>query len=321
MADQLSQVDYRQLAIQDAQHFGVPPQLFLDQINQESGFNPNATNGNAAGIAQFMPATAISMGVADRYDASQALYGAAAYDKQLYDQTGSWQTVVQRYGTVGGGGPVNAGQTTVFNDAMAADAGDTGLLTQDVGGQAPTSDFYSWLQKQGVDPGNPDTGQPFLEDAQHLFADASPEQQQKAEQLYQEQTGQSPFGPATGGTDGIPSLGSSTGSSLGSITGLSITGVQGGWPLAEHFSGALNTNLGGTVKLDTANQGGISGLVQQGENWATGVLGAVETDIGNAFLRWGVFLLGILLVIGGVLLLKPVQEAIIKTAQAGAEVA
>ena len=46
-----------------AQKYGIDPELFVRQIQMESGFNPRAKSGaGAVGIAQFMPSTAKSMG-------------------------------------------------------------------------------------------------------------------------------------------------------------------------------------------------------------------------------------------------------------------
>lgn len=89
-------------AVAAANKYGVPTNLFTAQIGQESSFNPSAQNGNAYGIAQFMPATAAAMGV-NSSDPTSSLYGAAKYDAQLYSQYGSWQTALQKYGTTAGG--------------------------------------------------------------------------------------------------------------------------------------------------------------------------------------------------------------------------
>lgn len=63
-----------------ATKYGVDPKVFLAQINQESGFNPNARSGaGASGIAQFMPGTAASYHI-DPMDPAQALDAAAHYD-------------------------------------------------------------------------------------------------------------------------------------------------------------------------------------------------------------------------------------------------
>ncbi len=56
--------DYPTVARNEAQAAGIPPVLFVRQIQQESGFNPNAvSSAGAIGIAQFMPQTAASLGV------------------------------------------------------------------------------------------------------------------------------------------------------------------------------------------------------------------------------------------------------------------
>ena len=53
----------KQYARQMAQKYGIDPELFVRQIQMESGFNPRAKSGaGAVGIAQFMPSTAKSMG-------------------------------------------------------------------------------------------------------------------------------------------------------------------------------------------------------------------------------------------------------------------
>lgn len=57
-------IDYHQVARTAAEHYGIDPDLFINQIRQESGFNTNARSPvGATGIAQIMPATAKSWGV------------------------------------------------------------------------------------------------------------------------------------------------------------------------------------------------------------------------------------------------------------------
>ena len=68
---------YIAMARQDAIKAGISPDLFVRQINLESGFNPDATSPSGAeGIAQFMPETAASLGI-DPWNPVAALKGAA----------------------------------------------------------------------------------------------------------------------------------------------------------------------------------------------------------------------------------------------------
>ncbi len=69
--------DYRSIAREDAHTAGISPALFVRQINEESGFNPNAVSpAGAIGIAQFMPRTAAGLGI-NPWNPYSALQGAA----------------------------------------------------------------------------------------------------------------------------------------------------------------------------------------------------------------------------------------------------
>lgn len=110
-------MDLYDIADQAAAQYGVPTDLFEQQIQQESSFNPNAQNGSATGIAQFMPGTANELGI-DPSDPTQALYGAAEYDAQLYDQSGSWLSALTSYGTL----PSDSNSYTPSQSSLAATA-------------------------------------------------------------------------------------------------------------------------------------------------------------------------------------------------------
>src|SRR3989442_9095801 len=60
----LPKSQYVAIARQDAINAGISPDYFVRQINQESGFNPNALSPTGAeGIAQFEPGTAAGLGI------------------------------------------------------------------------------------------------------------------------------------------------------------------------------------------------------------------------------------------------------------------
>ncbi|GCE14892.1 lytic transglycosylase domain-containing protein [Tengunoibacter tsumagoiensis] len=74
---------YESVARAAAVRHGISPDLFVRQIQQESGFNPNARSSvGAIGIAQFMPGTAAALGV-NPYDPNSALDGAARHMADL----------------------------------------------------------------------------------------------------------------------------------------------------------------------------------------------------------------------------------------------
>lgn len=70
---------YLPLLYQAADKYGVPRDLAVRVVNQESGFNPNSTSSAGAyGITQLMPKTAASLGV-NRYDPAQNIDGGMRY--------------------------------------------------------------------------------------------------------------------------------------------------------------------------------------------------------------------------------------------------
>ena len=86
--DQSSGSDYRSMAYQDAVDAGIDPNLYVRQINQESGFDPSAiSSAGAQGIAQIMPDTANAWNV-DPWNASDALRVAAQHMAGYYTHYG-----------------------------------------------------------------------------------------------------------------------------------------------------------------------------------------------------------------------------------------
>ena len=80
-----------------ARQHGVPEDLFLRLVQQESGWNPNAkSNKGAIGLAQLMPGTARRLGV-DPHNPQQNLEGGARYLATQYRTFKSWRLALAAY--------------------------------------------------------------------------------------------------------------------------------------------------------------------------------------------------------------------------------
>lgn len=80
-----------------ARKHGVPEDLFLRLVQQESGWNPGAvSHKGATGLAQLMPGTAQKLGV-DINDPHQNLEGGARYLRMMHDKFGSWRLALAAY--------------------------------------------------------------------------------------------------------------------------------------------------------------------------------------------------------------------------------
>lgn len=100
---------YQQLATTYAQQVGLDPGIFVAQIQQESGFNPNAvSSAGAQGIAQFMPGTAAGLNPPlNPFDPVASLRAAAQYDaNNLQTYNGDYAKMLAAYNA--GGGAVNS---------------------------------------------------------------------------------------------------------------------------------------------------------------------------------------------------------------------
>lgn len=166
-------VDYKAIAIQDANAAGIDPNVFVAQIQQESGFNPNAiSSAGAEGIAQFMPATAAGLGI-NPYNPIQALNAAAQMDaRNLQAYGGDWTKTLAAYNA--GGGAVNGwvsqhgsnwlsyaySETRNYVTSILTSAGRGDLLSgpSNIPGTVPFSN-----------PTNPSTGNTVLGISQSSF--------------------------------------------------------------------------------------------------------------------------------------------------------
>ncbi len=88
---------YLALARSAARKHGVPEDLFLRLVQQESGWNARArSHKGAMGLAQLMPETARRLGV-DPTDPVQNLEGGARYLKLQYVKFGNWPHALAAY--------------------------------------------------------------------------------------------------------------------------------------------------------------------------------------------------------------------------------
>jgi soluble lytic murein transglycosylase-like protein len=94
---------------------GINANVFLAQLGQESSWNPNAVNGNAVGLGQFMPGTGATYGLADRTDPFASIAAAAHYDADLLAKNGGdYMAMLASYGTISNdpGSDVGPGSST-----------------------------------------------------------------------------------------------------------------------------------------------------------------------------------------------------------------
>ena len=89
--------DFIPHAREAARRYGIPEDLFLRLVQQESGWNPRArSHKGATGLAQLMPATAAKLGV-NPHDPVQNLDGGARYLKMMYNTFGDWRLALAAY--------------------------------------------------------------------------------------------------------------------------------------------------------------------------------------------------------------------------------
>jgi hypothetical protein len=87
-------MDYTDLAVSYARRYGLNPEIFVRQMMQESGMNPDAVSPKGAlGIAQIMPATARNPGygvrpIEDPTDPEEGLRFGAEYMRAMLDEFG-----------------------------------------------------------------------------------------------------------------------------------------------------------------------------------------------------------------------------------------
>jgi soluble lytic murein transglycosylase-like protein len=89
--------EYLEVARAMALKHGIPEDLFLRLVQQESGWNVGAvSHKGATGLAQLMPGTAAKLGV-DIDDPEENLEGGARYLRMMYDKFGTWELALAAY--------------------------------------------------------------------------------------------------------------------------------------------------------------------------------------------------------------------------------
>lgn len=89
--------EYLEVAKAAARKHGVPEDVFLRLVQQESGWNTGAVSvKGATGLAQLMPGTAERLGV-DINDPGENLEGGARYLRMMYDRFGTWKLALAAY--------------------------------------------------------------------------------------------------------------------------------------------------------------------------------------------------------------------------------
>jgi len=88
---------YLAWAQQAARRHGVPQDIFVRLVQQESGWDAAAVSvKGAVGLAQLMPETARGLAVNPK-DPQENLDGGARYLRQMYDRFGSWRLALAAY--------------------------------------------------------------------------------------------------------------------------------------------------------------------------------------------------------------------------------
>jgi soluble lytic murein transglycosylase-like protein len=86
------------LVAANAAAFQIDPALIAAIVQNESGFDANATSSaGARGLMQLMPQTAASLGVSDSYDPAQNVRGGTRYLRGLLDRFGDVELAVAAY--------------------------------------------------------------------------------------------------------------------------------------------------------------------------------------------------------------------------------
>jgi hypothetical protein len=116
-------MNYSELAASYARRYGLDPEIFVRQMMQESGLNPDAVSPKGAvGIAQIMPDTARDPGfgiepISDPRDPEEALRFGAEYMRAMLDRYGDYGLALAAY-NAGPGAVDKAGGIPAFQETQ-----------------------------------------------------------------------------------------------------------------------------------------------------------------------------------------------------------
>ena len=116
-------MNYGELAASIAREYGLNPEIFVRQMMQESGLNPDAVSpAGAVGIAQIMPATARDPGygiapISDLRDPEESLRFGAQYMRAMLDKYGDYGLALAAY-NAGPGAVDKAGGIPPFQETQ-----------------------------------------------------------------------------------------------------------------------------------------------------------------------------------------------------------
>ena len=148
-------MNYGELAASYARRYGLDPEIFVRQMVQESGLNPDAVSPKGAvGIAQIMPGTARDPGygvspITDPTDPEEALRFGAQYMRAMLDKYGDYGLALAAY-NAGPGAVDKAGGIPPFQETqnyVASILGGTmqpdvpGGLSMGVSGTMPSEEL------------------------------------------------------------------------------------------------------------------------------------------------------------------------------------
>jgi hypothetical protein len=96
--DTAGRAKYEPVARQMAAKYGIDPDVFVNQITQESSWKPWAKSAvGALGLGQFMPDTARKYGLSDRTDPIASLDAAARHMRDMIKEYGSYRVALSAY--------------------------------------------------------------------------------------------------------------------------------------------------------------------------------------------------------------------------------